>query len=223
MIKETITFENLDGNTVTEDHYFHLSMKELTALELGPGVGLYDKLMAITSKGNNKETLEAFEEIIRLSYGQRIDGSASEFYKSPEISEKFMNSLAYDELFSSLLTSTTKTIAFINGIMPKALMSQPDVQQAMEKARSGDQSPAEILQNLQPMTDAAGPSESYVNAQTGLKKPQDEDGNLLPWALRTPTSKEQMRMTQAQLMDCMQRQSSGWKPPEALASELSGQ
>jgi hypothetical protein len=97
--------------------------------------------------------------------------------------------------------------------MPADLMNSPEMQRAM----------AEVQANEQPMTEAAGPRPEYVNAQSGLMKPRDKDGNLLPWALREPTPKEQMKMTKEQLMDVMRRQSSTWKPPEALASELSGQ
>ena len=48
---------------------------------------------------------------------------------------------------------------------------------------------------------------------SGLKNPRTKAGELVPWAFRNPTSREQTIMSKAQLVDAMSRQTTGWLAP----------
>ena len=172
MIKKTITFEDLDGNEITEDHYFHLSNVELMewAEESGDGRDLSQQLEEIVKDGKASEIMKLFNRIVHKSYGAR-EGATS-FTKSPELSDQFMKSLAFDAMFMELLTGSASAIEFINGIIPKGLAQQI----AAEQANSGERSIADIENEIENDT------------RTGLKRPRDEKGNLLPWAFRKPTT-----------------------------------
>lgn len=204
MIKRTVTYEDFDGNKVTEDLYFHLSMKELSDMAVSEDGGLLTRLENIMKSQDGAAILNAFNMIIGASYGTRVDNNPSKFFKSEAQKEQFLTSLAYDQLFSDLITDPTGAAEFINGIVPKDLLARAKAVQAVQDTSAGNgitQDRSEIL------TDDAS-----LVAATGLANPRDGNGDILPWAYRKPTNSEQQRMNRKQLLEVMQRQSSGWVP-----------
>jgi hypothetical protein len=197
MIKKTITFDDLDGNEITEDHYFHLSNTEL--LEWGAAAGdgkeLAEQMEETVKSGNAPEIMRLFNKIVHKSYGARE--GATVFKKSPELADQFMTSLAFDALFTELLTNGPSAIAFINGIIPSKLVKQIEASQG---ANPGQLALSQVE------------NESADDVRTGLKRPRDDHGNLLPWANRKPSQVEQRSMTKAQMQDVMNRMNSGWEP-----------
>lgn len=120
MLKKSITFENFDGTTVTEDHYFHLSKADLVELEMSKKGGLQDYIQRIIDSNDGKAILEEFKKLIMLSYGKKSpDGSR--FIKSQELRDDFLASPAYDEFFMELVTDAGKAAEFMNGIIPKGM------------------------------------------------------------------------------------------------------
>ena len=207
MIKQSITYENFDGETVTEDHYFHLSKSELIDMELAEDGGMSAKLQRITASNNRAEIMQIFKQIVGASYGQRVDGSGSEFYKTPEISAAFMGSLAFDAFLTTLLTDVSVAVRFVNGIIPKDLQATAEVKAAL--AATG-----------QPTTDVPLPGlggQSNLEV-SGLRNPLDVDGSVLPWAFREPTEKEIMAMNTQQMGDVYKRKASGWTPREPAST-----
>ena len=126
MLKKTITYEDYDGNTRTEDLYFFLSKSELMEMELSTPGGLAKKLESITKAQNGAELTRVFKEIILNSYGEKSDDGRSFIKKKNgvRIAEEFEQTPAYDALFTELLLDPDKAAAFINGIMPKDLMTE---------------------------------------------------------------------------------------------------
>lgn len=126
MLKKTITYEDYDGNTRTEDLYFFLSKSELMEMELSTPGGLAKKLESITKAQNGAEITRVFKEIILNSYGEKSDDGRSFIKKKNgvRIAEEFEQTPAYDALFTELLLDPDKAAAFINGIMPKDLMTE---------------------------------------------------------------------------------------------------
>lgn len=130
MLKKTIKFEDLDGNPVTKDYYFHLSkaelvrynMQKMTLLEGGePDVEAFKAdLDRIIHSKSGKVIMDTFEDIVRMSYGERDEDNIT-FHKSPELSTRFMNTNAYGVLFLELCTNAGAAGEFINGIIPKGL------------------------------------------------------------------------------------------------------
>lgn len=126
MLKKTITFEDFNGVTRTEDHYFHLSKSELTKLEMGIKGGFTEMVQRIVQAQDAPEIIRVFEELIQKSYGVRTaDGRG--FTKRKEDLEAFMATPAYDQLFMELAFDDKAAAEFINGVVPKDVSQQNPV------------------------------------------------------------------------------------------------
>lgn len=120
MIKETISYEDIDGNNRTMDAYFHLTMREMRQMLKD---GIQEKLDAVTSgKASPDVTFDLIDELIKASFGKRVesDGEAR-FTKNPKLTEAFMESDAYDSLLSKIMSDDQFATRFFNGLIPKAL------------------------------------------------------------------------------------------------------
>jgi hypothetical protein len=104
VLKKTITYNDLDGNPVTEDFWFHLSKAELAEMEMSTGNGMTEKL----------------KEIITSSYGRRSEDGRS-FIKKSEWTAHFIGTEAFSELFVELMTDGVANVEFIKGIVPPDL------------------------------------------------------------------------------------------------------
>lgn len=120
MIKETISYEDIDGNSKTMDAYFHLTMREMRQLLKE---GIQEKLEAVTSgKASPEDTFDLIDMLIKASYGKRIeDNGEARFVKNPEATEIFMESDAYDSLLSKLMSDDKFATRFFTGLVPKSL------------------------------------------------------------------------------------------------------
>lgn len=123
MIKETISYEDIDGNKRTMDAYFHLTMREMRQMLKD---GIQEKLDAVTSgKASPDVMFDLVDELIKASFGKRVesDGEAH-FTKNPELTEAFMESDAYDSLLSKLMSDDQFATRFFSGLVPKALLER---------------------------------------------------------------------------------------------------
>lgn len=120
MIKETISYEDIDGNSKTMDAYFHLTMREMRQLLKD---GIQEKLDAVTSgKASTDDTFDLIDILIKTSFGKRIESNGeARFVKDPELTEEFMNSDAYDSLLGKLMSDEKFATRFFSGLVPKAL------------------------------------------------------------------------------------------------------
>jgi hypothetical protein len=121
MLKKTITFENFDGETVTEDFYFNLTKAELMELEVSEQGGFSEAMQDIIKAGNGKEIIAGFKRILLMSVGRRKGNS---FIKNDEIREEFEGSPAFSELFMQLATDAQAGAEFVNAVIPKDLAQQ---------------------------------------------------------------------------------------------------
>ena len=125
MIKKTITYEDFDGQTRTEDFYFNLTKAELTEMELSMNGGLSQLLEKIVKENDQKQIVEYFKKIVLGAYGVKsLDGR--QFMKNDEIRESFASTAAYSEIFMELATDADAASAFVNGIIPKSLEVKKD-------------------------------------------------------------------------------------------------
>lgn len=123
MLKKTITYEDFNGETVSEDFFFHLSKAELVELELSHEGGLSESLQKIVDAEDGKAIVAEFKNIILGSYGQKSpDGKR--FVKNATLREEFESSEAYSTLFMELVTNTDAAIEFVNGIIPKGVVEE---------------------------------------------------------------------------------------------------
>jgi len=118
MLKRDITYENFDGETVTETFYFNLSRFEIIDLQVGYEKGLDAALRQIIRSEDHKGVVDIFKHIILAAYGVRSD-DGRRFIKTDELREEFFQMPAYDALFMELMMDTDKAALFVRGIIPK--------------------------------------------------------------------------------------------------------
>lgn len=123
MFKRDITYEDFDGDKVTETFYFNLTRTELIQLEVEFKGGLKEALDRIIKSNDNKQLISEFQRIILLSYGVKSD-DGKKFIKNNSLREEFSQSAAYDELFMELATNEEAAANFINGIVPKNFVEE---------------------------------------------------------------------------------------------------
>lgn len=128
MLKKTITYNDLDGNPVTEDFYFNLNKAEIAEMELSYEGGLSAHLQKVIETRNGAEVIAAFKNILVLAIGRRSEDNRR-FVKSQEITQEFLETEAYSVLFMELVTNAESAANFIEGIMPPDMVAQ--LQQAM--------------------------------------------------------------------------------------------
>lgn len=142
MIKKTITYTDYNGNTRTENFYFGLNKAEIMDMELSVTGGMRQLLQMIIDKQDIPKIIDAFKKIITMSYGEKSpDGRR--FIKSPELTEAFVQTEAYSELYMELIGNAESAAAFINGIVPA------DISRQIQKAEEENQD-ANLLKAVTP-------------------------------------------------------------------------
>lgn len=118
MYKKTITYEDYNQVSRTEDFYFNLTQAELAEMEFGTSGGLADMLTQISKSMDQPSIIAMFKKIILAAYGVKSpDGKY--FRKSEEIRNDFMSTEAYSILFMELASDSNAASEFINGVIPK--------------------------------------------------------------------------------------------------------
>lgn len=117
MLKKTITYQDLDGNPVTEDFYFNLSKAEIAEMELSYDGGFSGYLKKIIESQNGAEIIAVFKSIIMKAVGRRSE-DGKRFIKSEEITNDFLQTDAYSQMFMELVTDADAASNFIQGIVP---------------------------------------------------------------------------------------------------------
>ena len=134
MLKKEFTFTDLDGNEVTETYYFGINTAELAKMAMTHDGDIIQYLEAIVNDKKGAEIIAAFEDIVRMSVGQRSpDGRF--FLKTDEIRQQFMGTEAYAQFFLELVTNADVAAEFIKGIMPANLAEKAAAIQGMKKPK----------------------------------------------------------------------------------------
>jgi hypothetical protein len=120
VLKKTITYEDLNGDNVNEDHYFHLSKAELIELELSHEGGFDKHLKRIVDSKNGAEIVSEMKKLILMSYGQKSE-DGKRFIKSQELIDEFTQTEAWSTLFMEIATEAGKAVEFVRGVMPSGM------------------------------------------------------------------------------------------------------
>lgn len=128
MFKKTIKYEDFNGNEITEDFYFNLTQAELIEMETKQSGGLQAKLERIVNTRDVSAIMDIFKEIITLSYGEKSD-DGKHFHKSKEITDSFISTNAYSELYVELLSDVDKAIEFVTKVVPAKLIKDVNVEE----------------------------------------------------------------------------------------------
>lgn len=124
MYAKMIKFKDFNDVEREEEHFFNLNKAEVIKWLTTSGDYTLDKVLERLSKERNgKKIMEAFEEMIKMSYGKpSLDGR--KFEKSEDIWNDFYRSDAYSELFTELVTDAAAAADFVNRIIPKDLAEE---------------------------------------------------------------------------------------------------
>lgn len=123
MLKKTFTFEDYNGVSRTETHYFNMNEAELAEIELGTTGGFTAMLQRIIDAKDAPAIMRELKKIILKSYGVKSD-DGRRFIKSEQLSEEFSQTEAYTQLYMSLISDADAASEFVKGIMPSKLTSQ---------------------------------------------------------------------------------------------------
>lgn len=125
MLKKTITYEDYNGETLTEDFYFNLNKAELIALELTEKGGLANKMKEIVESEDGAQIIATFKELILTAYGIKSE-DGKRFIKSEDLRMAFEQTEAFSELFIELATNAKSAAEFVNGVVPASLAAEVD-------------------------------------------------------------------------------------------------
>lgn len=128
MIKENFTYQDVDGNDITEPLYFHLTKAQIIQMaEEGWG----DRLKQIASSNGVKDKVDLIKHFIDISVGHRkVDekGKVRFIHYSEQELADWKAADDYDEFLFSLVSNPTKAANFINNLMPAEVISAADKQ-----------------------------------------------------------------------------------------------
>jgi hypothetical protein len=209
MIKQTLTYDDFDGNKVTRDFYFHLSKADLLDMTVGGDESFETKLISIAQGNDWRVMMNTFKQVVAASVGVR-NGEA--FEKSEEITRNFMGSPAFDAFLEAVVNDVDAAARFINGVVPKDLATPIDQIKAQVESEINP-----LPVELRPGPPIRSGEAAYLgkswDEMSGLQNPRDENGKWLAWAFRKPTQPELRMMSGEELKDASLRMNSGWEPP----------
>lgn len=123
MVKETIKYIGFDDQEREEDFYFNLNKTELMEAELSVPGGLSVAFEKAMKAKNVAAVVFMFRDLLWRAYGEKTaDGRG--FHKSPQLTQAFVETPAYDKLFMELVTSEDKARVFLDNLMPKDLLAE---------------------------------------------------------------------------------------------------
>lgn len=125
MLKKTITYEDYNGETRTEDFYFNLTQTELLEMEYteGSSENFSDILQVLIHEQDAGSIIRVIKKVLLASYGEKsTDGRR--FVKNQDIQDAFEQNPAFDVLYMELANDAKAAAEFFTGLMPKAVTSQ---------------------------------------------------------------------------------------------------
>lgn len=123
MYAKTITYNDFNGNKLTDTFLFHMSKAELIEMQYSKVGGMVDKLEKIIHAKNEPELFAVIKSVILDSVGEKSD-DGKRFVKNKEIRDAFEQSEAYSVLLEELMSDSSKAAEFINKILPTDLASE---------------------------------------------------------------------------------------------------
>lgn len=153
MFSKTITYNDFNGNKVTEDFWFHLTKAEIFELEASVKGGLKQWMQDIIDSESNQQVLTALKKMILASYGERtVDGRR--FVKNEEIHGAFQATEAYSELLIGMFEDPDMGAEFFRNLIP-----------------NGD-STGGVQDNRTPAEKARARSEAAMRGHQAKRKPE---------------------------------------------------
>ena len=140
MLKKTITYEDYNGESRTEDFYFNLTKAELTELNLSVDGGYGSFIERIVAAKDVPTLAKVFKELVLMSYGEKSPDGKRFVKKDADghrLADFFVETEAYSELYTELISNEKAASDFCNGIIPKGLSEQANAQASKHPALKG--------------------------------------------------------------------------------------
>lgn len=208
MLGKEITYNDLDGNPITETFWFHLSRAEIAEMALAKEgrAGGFDRYIRNLIESQDGETLTAaFKEIILSTVGQRSEDNKY-FDKTDEYTRRFVQSDAYSVLLMELLTEADKMSEFINGVVPKEMREGLEKNTQNGPDVSSFQGPQARMEQKGVTTDIRQPT---INASS---EPKDDTPEWMKDPNRIPTMEELKGASMEQMQEAFRRKSANSGP-----------
>lgn len=131
MIKQTITYTDFNGDSRTEDFWFHLDKADLLKFYAMRKGGMKAYMQDIVAAEDNEKILELFDMFLMKSIGKRSD-DGRRFIRNDETREEFQQTNAYSDFLFMLANDAEAGAKFIEGIMPEGLEGELKTMAATE-------------------------------------------------------------------------------------------
>lgn len=135
MLTKEISYEDFNGEKVTEKFYFNISKPELVEMEVEYKEGLGQKIQNIIDAKDYRQLIRMFKEIILAAYGQKSE-DGRRFIKNETLREEFVQTAAYHVLFMELASDADSAAEFLKGVLPKDMTGEMDKALAEVKANT---------------------------------------------------------------------------------------
>jgi hypothetical protein len=138
MFKKTMTFDNLDGEEVTQTFYFNYTKKEVMELiELKDLEAKFELLSTpmedsgLSNVENNRQAYAVFEDLILDAYGEKGPDNVS-FVKNDRTREYFKSHVAFSDMVFEFIEDPNLMQSFIENCLPPKLVGQAKAELAKE-------------------------------------------------------------------------------------------
>lgn len=124
MRKETVTYEDYNGEMHTEDFYFNLNEMELSEYQVAWDGGIQAVLKKIQKTNDYKLTMDMIRKLMEISYGEKNGNRFDKFDENGNrlVYKNFFSTGADAALFAKMIQGDGSEISdFITEILPKKL------------------------------------------------------------------------------------------------------
>lgn len=135
MLKRTVKYKDFNDQEVEEVVYFNLTRSELFDLALKDDGGFARYLERVSKSDSPGQLFTEIKNIILLGYGEKSE-DGKRFIKTRDgqrLSDEFVQTAAYDQLFSEFTENATEFANFVKAMLPSDLLQQ--LEQDMLKAQ----------------------------------------------------------------------------------------
>ena len=139
MLTKKVTYEDFNGNTVTEELQFNLTKTEAMdiafalpddvkkTVQTGPEDVTEELAKKILARMGDTKIFDFIKTVVLKAYGE-VSEDGRKFIKKDEngkdLSIEFSQSLAYDAIITELMTSDeTAAMSFVNALLPAGLVN----------------------------------------------------------------------------------------------------
>ena len=125
MLKKTITYEDWNGTTRTEDFYFNLTRTECAEIEYGllPGKTLSESFGTLMADKDMSTIISTIKELLLKAYGVKSE-DGRRFIKNQDVRDAFEQNPAFDKIYMELASNAEYAAEFLTSIMPKDMTSE---------------------------------------------------------------------------------------------------